>query len=100
MPSHRKWVEPRRGASLRGVQNRSRNPSALRDRRGLVSKHAVNRVDRLLRNAGIHVWSYFRYRVPYVVGPLKAIQGRKTADAAFRQVAPRTPPFHEVSSFP
>jgi hypothetical protein len=41
--------------------------------RGRVTKHAIKQVDRLLSNPGIHVWSYFRYWVPYVVGRRKAI---------------------------
>jgi hypothetical protein len=41
--------------------------------RGRVTKHAVKQVDRLLSNPGIHVWTYFRYWVTYVVGPRQAI---------------------------
>ena len=37
--------------------------------RGLITKHAVKQVDRLLSNPGIDVWSYFAYWVPYVIGP-------------------------------
>ena len=37
--------------------------------RGLINKHAVKQVDRLLSNTGIDVWSYFAYWVPYVIGP-------------------------------
>jgi Transposase DDE domain len=36
--------------------------------RGLITKHAVKQVDRLLSNRGIEVWSYFAYWVPFVVG--------------------------------
>jgi hypothetical protein len=34
--------------------------------RGLITKHAVKQVDRLLSNPGIDVWEYFAYWVPYV----------------------------------
>ena len=37
--------------------------------RGLITKHAVKQVDRLLSNRGIDVWGYFAYWVPYVIGP-------------------------------
>ena len=37
--------------------------------RGLITKHAVKQVDRLLSNRGIKVWEYFAYWVPYVIGP-------------------------------
>jgi hypothetical protein len=40
---------------------------------GLVTKHAVKQVDRLLSNPSLHLCAYFRYWVPYVVGPLQAI---------------------------
>ena len=36
--------------------------------RGLITKHAVKQVDRLLSNGGIDVWGYFGYWVPYVIG--------------------------------
>jgi len=35
---------------------------------GLMSKHAIKQVDRLLSNQGVDVWSYFAYWVPYLVG--------------------------------
>ncbi len=41
--------------------------------RGLITKHAVKQVDRLLSNAGINVWSYFAYWVPYVIGQRQTI---------------------------
>jgi hypothetical protein len=41
--------------------------------RGLITKHAIKQVDRLLSNAGIDVWSYFVYWVPYLIGPRKQI---------------------------
>ena len=42
--------------------------------RGLITKHAVKQVDRLLSNPGIDVWQYFAYWVPYVIGPRREIR--------------------------
>jgi hypothetical protein len=42
--------------------------------RGLITKHAVKQVDRLLSNKGIDVWEYFAYWVPYVIGPRQEIR--------------------------
>jgi hypothetical protein len=42
--------------------------------RGLITKHAVKQVDRLLSNRGIEVWGYFAYWVPYVIGPRPEIR--------------------------
>jgi len=36
--------------------------------RGLVTKHAIKQVDRLLSNRGIEVWALFAQWVPYIVG--------------------------------
>jgi hypothetical protein len=41
--------------------------------RGLVTKHAVKQVDRLMSNRGIKVWEYFAYWVPYVIGPRREV---------------------------
>jgi len=41
--------------------------------RGLITKHAVKQVDRMLSNMGIDVWGYFAYWVPYVIGPRREI---------------------------
>jgi hypothetical protein len=41
---------------------------ALAQARGLVTKHAVKQVDRLLSNAGIDVWNGFTRWVPQQVG--------------------------------
>ena len=41
---------------------------ALAQARGLVTKHAVKQVDRLLSNAGIDVWDSFARWVPQQVG--------------------------------
>ena len=42
--------------------------------RGLMPKHAVKQVDRLLSNQGIEVDRYFEYWVPYLVGENEAIR--------------------------
>ncbi len=42
--------------------------------RGLITKHAVKQVDRLLSNAGIDVEGYFAYWVPYVIGSRQEIR--------------------------
>jgi len=41
---------------------------ALAQARGLLTKHAIKQVDRLLSNQGIDVWELFRHWVPQVVG--------------------------------
>jgi hypothetical protein len=42
---------------------------ALAQARGLVTKHAIKQVDRLLSNSGIDVWESFARWVPHLVGP-------------------------------
>src|ERR1700719_3608910 len=42
--------------------------------RGLVTKHAVKQVDRLLSNDGIDIDAALRHWVPYVVGPRPSIK--------------------------
>jgi len=46
---------------------------ALAQARGLVSKHAVKQVDRLLSNAGIDVWDSFARCVPQQIGERRDI---------------------------
>lgn len=46
---------------------------ALAQARGLLTKHAIKQVDRLLSNQGIDVWNLFAYWVPEVVGNQQAI---------------------------
>jgi hypothetical protein len=41
---------------------------ALAQARGLVTKHAIKQVDRLLSNSGIDVWESFARWVPHLVG--------------------------------
>ena len=42
--------------------------------RGLVTKHAIKQVDRLLSNEGLDVDAALRHWVPYVVGPRRSIK--------------------------
>jgi len=46
---------------------------ALAQARGLVTKHAVKQVDRLLSNDGIDVWDSFARWVPYQIGARRDI---------------------------
>lgn len=41
--------------------------------RGLVTKHAIKQVDRLLSNEGIDIDAALRHWIPYVVGPRRSI---------------------------
>jgi hypothetical protein len=43
---------------------------ALAQARGLVTKHAVKQVDRLMSNTGIDVWDSFAQWVPQQVGAI------------------------------
>ena len=49
---------------------------SLAQARGLLSKHAIKQVDRLLSNQGIVVWDMFAPWVAEVVGARKAIRRR------------------------
>jgi len=42
--------------------------NALAQARGLVTKHAVKQVDRLLSNQGINVWEMFKLWIPEMIG--------------------------------
>src|SRR4051795_10410378 len=69
---HAKRIESLAGATL-GVMTAASLAvaligHALAQARGLVTKHAVKQVDRLLSNAGIDVWSSFAHWVPHQVG--------------------------------
>jgi hypothetical protein len=46
---------------------------ALAQARGLVTKHAVKRVDRLLSNDGVDVWDSFARWVPCQIGERRDI---------------------------
>lgn len=40
---------------------------------GLVTKHAIKQVDRLVGNAGVDVWECFAYWVPYIIAERQTI---------------------------
>src|SRR3979490_918814 len=46
---------------------------ALAQARGLVTKHAIKQVDRLLSNSGIDVWDSFARWGPHQIGGRRAI---------------------------
>jgi len=46
---------------------------ALAQARGLVTKHAIKQVDRMLSNNGIDVWDSFARWVPHQIGERKDI---------------------------
>ena len=46
---------------------------ALAQARGLVTKHAIKQVDRLLSNRGIDVWDSFAHWVPHMIGARQTI---------------------------
>ena len=46
---------------------------ALAQARGLLTKHAIKQVDRLLSNKGIDVWDSFARWVPHLIGTRKEI---------------------------
>src|ERR1700757_5404778 len=48
---------------------------ALAQARGLVTKHAVKQVDRLLSNDGIDVWDSFARWVPHQIGGRRDLMG-------------------------
>ena len=74
---HAKRVESLAGAALGVMTSASLAVAtigqALAQARGLVTKHAIKQVDRLLSNQGIDVWDSFACWVPYLIGPRKAI---------------------------
>ncbi len=46
---------------------------ALAQARGLITKHAIKQVDRLLSNQTIDVWDSFAHWIPHLVGARKEI---------------------------
>jgi hypothetical protein len=69
---------------------------ALAQARGLVTKHAIKQVDRLLSNQNIDVWHSFARWVPHLIGERKAIvvamggqrrSGAQTAARAGHRIA-------------
>jgi hypothetical protein len=69
---HAKRVDALAGATLGVMASASLAVAvigqALAQARGLVTKHAVKQVDRLLSNQGIDVWDSFACWVPHVIG--------------------------------
>jgi Transposase DDE domain len=74
---HAKRIEALAGATL-GVMTAASLAvamigHALAQARGLVTKHAVKQVDRLLSNEGIDVWDSFAHWVPHQIGARQRI---------------------------
>src|SRR5271154_5244627 len=69
---HAKRVDALAGATLGVMTGASLAVAmigqALAQARGLVTKHAVKQVDRLMSNAGIDVWDSFARWVPQQIG--------------------------------
>src|SRR5271167_2148420 len=69
---HAKRVEALADATLGVMQSASLAVAmigqALAQARGLVTKHAIKQVDRMLSNGGIDVWESFACWVPHLVG--------------------------------
>ena len=74
---HAKRVDALAGATLGVMTGASLAVAvigqALAQARGLVTKHAVKQVDRLMSNAGIDVWDSFARWVPHQVGTRRDI---------------------------
>jgi hypothetical protein len=74
---HSKRVDALAGATLGVMTGASLAVAmivqALAQARGLVTKHAVKQVDRLMSNAGIEVWDSFARWVPRQVGASRDI---------------------------
>src|SRR3984957_7031128 len=74
---HAKRVESLAGATLAVIESASLAVAvigqALAQARGLVTKHAIKQVDRMLSNNGINVWDSFARWVPHLIGTRKEI---------------------------
>jgi hypothetical protein len=74
---HAKRIASLAGATLGVMQAASLAVAmigqALAQARGLVTKHAIKQVDRLLSNNGINVWDSFARWVPYQIGERRDI---------------------------
>jgi len=74
---HAKRVDGLAGATLGVMASASLAVAvigqALAQARGLVTKHAIKQVDRLLSNQGIDVWDSFACRVRHLIGARKEI---------------------------
>jgi Transposase DDE domain len=74
---HAKRVDALAGATLGVMTSASLAVAvigqALAQARGLVTKHAIKQVDRLLSNHNIDVWDSFAHWAPHLIGARKAI---------------------------
>src|SRR6195952_3613270 len=74
---HAKRVESLAGATLGVMQSASLAVAvigqALAQARGLVTKHAIKQVDRMLSNNGIDVWDSLARWVPHQIGERRDI---------------------------
>ena len=74
---HAKRVDSLAGATLGVMTSASLAVAvigqALAQARGLVTKHAIKQVDRLLSNQNIDVWDSFARCVPHLIGARKEI---------------------------
>jgi hypothetical protein len=74
---HAKRVDALAGAALGVMTSASLAVAtigqALAQARGLITKHAIKQVDRLLSNQGIDVWDSFAHWVPQMVGARRKI---------------------------
>jgi hypothetical protein len=74
---HAKRIDSLAGATLGVMQSASLAVAmigqALAQARGLVTKHAIKQVDRMLSNHGIDVWESFAHWVPYQIGERRDI---------------------------
>ena len=74
---HAKRVDSLAGATLGVMTGASLAVAvigqALAQARGLVARHAIKQVDRLLSNNGIAVWDSFAHWVPHMIGARKQV---------------------------
>jgi hypothetical protein len=74
---HSKRIDSMAGATLGVMQSASLAVAmigqALAQARGLITKHAIKQVDRLLSNNGIDVWDSFARWVPHQIGERRDI---------------------------
>jgi hypothetical protein len=90
---HAKRIEALAGATL-GVMTAASLAvamigHALAQARGLVTKHAVKQVDRLLSNEGIDVWDSFAHWIPHQIGAANGSWWRWTGPRSSRMIRRR-----------
>ena len=90
---HDKRIESLAGATL-GVMTAASLAvamigQALAQARGLVTKHAIKQVDRLLSNNGIDVWDSFARWVPHQIGGAGTLWWRWTGPISTTTIRPR-----------